>query len=791
MSCEYNIRLNNAFLKIFTKDLIKQCLFNVLIVILIMILDLKLKIPKIDDLTINYELFSDLLIASVGISGVFLGLYCSNMMSIFTSRYINAPKILADLFERDFLVNKCIKSISQFLVLSIIVLILNFIGYQPGFLLIIYCAIKAIMIIISYGLSGRRSFQISDVCSITEVLYLNIRKNFDDVAKKQLFRKDNDFQNHYRLVTKKNLEEIEEIIDYTLELSDVKESTVKKFLDQNILLLRNYMSIKNNIVYDSFWYEEEIVFPKWHRVLDTDVNIALTTGTSLQPKQEKNYFWIENSIYIINEKCLSVILPNLSFKALYHWMNKISSLCEQAVFSNDISVYLKYADSLKKIVLNAVLDKSKKYTSLEKGSLVENLMLVYIKLILSMKKYVKGINVSKILDESESFVDFDSTPKSVYYNHSDVRKLYNCIQVEIMIEGRRITPDWYINQIISKHIYDEMIGFYGVLDEILNHEVPDLSKEFFEKNYYFETMIIYSRMREMKTKSDDLIECVEKNIEQLKEYHKEKSIIWNDNPVSDFKEKQDQIFSELPEKWSKCSSYLAAENFRQIDDFPDFIGECYNHTCEFLIANIENSDYVSFEKIYKNFVDLVFIYSDVIKKDLLSVREPYLFAAVCNVMASPVIEFGYISGYAYILGEISNNECWKNLVTHEVDRMLKQATENGTPKDVFCKNIFMHLNVKKNIRPVIYNRDTIHSNWKNRFMRSLLESKYLAWEDDGFIKVLKSENMLLKAIVRDMQSHFILRCEAYEVFAIEILNKYVKEGDKFKSISGWEDKYDK
>ena len=790
-SCEYKIRLNNAFLKIITRDLIKQCLINGLIVTLIMILDSKIKIPKIDHITMNYELFSDLLIAAVGISGVFLGLYCSNMMSIFTSRYMNAPKILTDLFERDFLVNKCIKSISQFLVLSTIVLILNFIGYHPGFLLVIYCFIRAITIIISYGLSGRRSFQISDVCSITEVLYWNIRKNFNDIARKKLFRKDVNFQNHYRIITQNNLDKIEEIIDYTLESREVKESAIKNFLDQNILLLKDYMNIKNNIRYDSFWYEEKMVFTKWHKATDTEINIALTTGTSLQPKKEKNYFWIENSIYTINEKCLSVVVPNISFKVLYHWINKVSSLSEYAVFSNDVSVYLRYVDSLKRIVLNAVTDKTDKYTSLEKESLVENLMLVYIKLILSMRKYVVSIDISKILSESLTFTGFISTPRRLYYNHRDVRKLYDCIQAELRIEGHRVTPDWYVQQIIAKHIYDDMIGLYGVLDDILNHEVLSLSEEFLDKNYYAETMIVYSRMTEMKTKAEDLIVFIEKNIEQLKKYHKEKTIIWNDNPILNFKDKQHQIFSDLPKKWVKCSSYFTIENYRQIDEFPDFIGECYNQVCEFLIESIQDDDYVSFEKAYKNFVNLAFVYSDVIRKDLVSVKEPYMQDAVCNVIAGPMIELGYISGYAYIWGEISDKECWKNLVTLEFDKMLKQMAKSGIEEDAVCKNIFLHLKVKKYTRPAIYNRDVIHSNWKSRFIRKIIDSNYLVWENKGYVKVLKSENPLLKSIIGEPESHFMLHCEAYEVFAVEIMNKYVKVDEKYKSSSGWENKYEK
>lgn len=66
----------------------------------------------------------EILSALIGVVGVFLGLYCSNVMSMFAEKYANAPQKISRLFENDVVTNKCIKAITDYLIFSIIVLVL-------------------------------------------------------------------------------------------------------------------------------------------------------------------------------------------------------------------------------------------------------------------------------------------------------------------------------------------------------------------------------------------------------------------------------------------------------------------------------------------------------------------------------------------------------------------------------------------------------------------------------------------------------------------------------------------
>ena len=43
----------------------------------------------------------DIVIGGIGVAGVILGLYCSNMTSVYSSKYTNAPATISSVFQRD------------------------------------------------------------------------------------------------------------------------------------------------------------------------------------------------------------------------------------------------------------------------------------------------------------------------------------------------------------------------------------------------------------------------------------------------------------------------------------------------------------------------------------------------------------------------------------------------------------------------------------------------------------------------------------------------------------------
>jgi len=105
-------------LKMIFKKLIFAC---IMCFISIQIDNILLNITKSDAL--DNQLFLDIIIGGIGVSGVILGLYCSNMASIFSSKYTNAPESIIQLYQQDILTNKCIKQIVGYITVCVVLLV--------------------------------------------------------------------------------------------------------------------------------------------------------------------------------------------------------------------------------------------------------------------------------------------------------------------------------------------------------------------------------------------------------------------------------------------------------------------------------------------------------------------------------------------------------------------------------------------------------------------------------------------------------------------------------------------
>ena len=151
------------------------------------------------------------------------------------------------------------------------------------------------------------------------------------------------------------------------------------------------------------------------------------------------------------------------------------------------------------------------------------------------------------------------------------------------------------------------------------------------------------------------------------------------------------------------------------------------------------------------------------------------------VYSNPIIEYCMISGYAYLWGEISCDERWKELILEDAKRILV--------KDDMAKRFCEILSSVRYRMPAIHNRDVLHTDWKQRIENALKNSGNIIWKRDRFYEVYDGESKILKIVLSGKNFHNFFRYEAYEIYAIVILNQFVDEENRYHSRDGWEEKY--
>lgn len=783
------------FEKSVVKEFIKTFIKNICIIALILFLEQILVSEKCDGIfpyglqkwiiktnalvVEDRSLLIDVLSAIVGVAGVFLGLYCANIMSMYAEKYANAPQSISRLFENDIVSNKCIKAITNYLIFSVVVLFLQIIQIDIGIIMLIVLGVKALKIIVSFAFMSRRTYQFSDMYYVTNAVYKEIYRNLLHLNKGKMFTHDKNFQNHYKKQVKKCVGILAEINNYNLEKEEKISASVESFMKHNLALIYTYWQEKSKISYDSYWYDDKVVYKKWYSAFDTEIEMALKTGTLLGYNTEKNYLWLEEDIEQINDNGLQYLINQKSFAGLIRWLGTLENLSERAVESGNAVCYVDYLYKIQKKLQNTI--GKEKFSLEEEMALAEHIVVSYLGVLVGVRKYIEKWSEESCFCDVKLFERKSWKNPNRFYNYFDVNKIYDGVKAEIRLEKHRITPEWYINQVIAKHYYDELLQIYIKVNDSVNKYIPELAKELLDQNRDAGAMVVFAKYSEVKSKVNMLDVLIADKLDWLLGYHKEQSIVWNDKPEIDVEKNFDSIYKAMSSEWCKCTSDFVLNHWDIYGKYPDILGACATYLCDILIEAIVDNEIDTFASNYKNLLEILLLYQEYIRKELIGIKETFRQSAVVAVYSNPVIEYCMISGYAYLWGEISCDERWKELILEDAKRILI--------KDDMAKRFCEILSSVRYRMPAIYNRDVLHTGWKQRIESALKNSGNIIWKRNKFYEVYDGKSKILKTVLNDKNYHNLLRCEAYEIYAVVILNRFVDEENRYHSRDGWEEKY--
>lgn len=783
------------FEKNVVKEVIKAFIKNICIIALILFLEQILVSEKCDGIfpyglqkwiiktnalvVEDRSLLTDVLSAIVGVAGVFLGLYCANIMSMYAEKYANAPQSISRLFENDIVSNKCIKAITNYLIFSVVVLFLQIIQIDIGIIMLIVLGVKALKIIVSFAFMSRRTYQFSDMYYVTNAVYKEIYRNLLHLNKGKMFTHDKNFQKYYKKQVKKCVGILAEINNYNLEKEEKISASVESFMKHNVALIYTYWQEKGKISYDSYWYDDKVVYKKWYSASDTEIEMALKTGTLLGYNTEKNYLWLEEDIEQINDNGLQYLINQKSFAGLIRWLGTLENLSERAVESGNVVYYVDYLYKIQKKLQNTI--GKEKFSLEEEMALAEHIVVGYLGVLVWVRKYIEKWSEESCFCDVKLFERKSWKNPNRFYNYFDVNKIYDGVKAEIRLEKHRITPEWYINQVVAKHYYDELLQIYIKVNDSVNKYISELAKELLNQKRDAGAMVVFAKYSEVKSKVDMLDVLIADRLDWLLGYHKEQSIVWNDKPEIDVAKNFDSIYKAMSSEWCKCTSNFVLNHWDIYEKYPDILGACATYLCDILIEAIVDNEIDTFASNYKNLLEILLLYQEYSRKELIGIKETFRQSAVVAVYSNPIIEYCMISGYAYLWGEISCDERWKELILEDAKRILV--------KDDMAKRFCEILSSVRYRMPAIYNRDMLHTGWKQRIESALKNSGNIIWKKNRFYEVYDGKSKILKIVLNNKNYHNLLRCEAYEIYAIVILNQFVGEENRYHSRDGWEEKY--
>lgn len=781
-----------------SKVIIRQTTKNLLLAgillwadsVFISILEKKAAESNLNFLYLDLEIATNILLGGMGVAGVILGLYCSNITSTYSTKYANAPTNLAAIFQRDIITNKSIQQIVGYIILCLILLGACIFHFNISYISLVVMLVMTIRIAIIFSIAGNRTNTLSNTYQISENIYPEILVALKHVSGKSFYASDKSFQAHFQKICSNKLNDLKDISLFNKDNPSNQNAATFLFMSKNIALLDYYWEVKRIIRYDSLWYRDKVQYEPWHFASDHNVDLALKTGTSPQPKTVRDYWWLESEIEQINEICFEKLCRDGDFETILKYINLLSSLSFHAIDSGDILSWIHIIAKLQthftSLYFNSTLSEENNQIT---ASICAVFVATYISVLIGVNDYLGELDLRSILNDIvtiSSQKDADITLNRLF-NNQITEDILHRISVEIKLEGKKITPDWYLKQVSSKYI----ISFFNDLLEnivIICDNVIEFGTVFLKKKQYFQAAVIFSQFLQFMSKSKLTIATMDRNFNILHQQYIEPTIVWEDSKLDSAKQKIEAMQKQLPQLLVKCGGAFALTHWSKREDYPDLLGFCYNHICEALISSIEENDFETFKGAYSGFLAIMLLYQEYIRTDVIKIKEPHRQQGVFHVATAPIIEYAMISGFAILWGEFNHSPQWGELITTELQRFIKEDEDNHS---VTLKRITEMATARKHHMFGIGNRDVLQTGWKQRIERAIRNSGLCEYEYKSFgQKVLKTDSKLLKIFCGISFSDMGFTYDVEDIYFICCVNPYMPPESRYIGDFKWEEDLD-
>ncbi len=732
---------------------------------------------------VDDTVFAPFIIGGIGIAGVILGLYCSNVATIYSTRYVSAPRCIANAFQNDRLTRKSVSGIVDYIAFGVVILSATMVKAKVGWIVVFSSAVWSVVVIVSYSIAGNRAYHLSDVYSIADdsdrILYRIVTKRLHQA----IFSVDASFQNHFMKATEKQIDILKAIQKYGEHLDGNDHTTLTEFMCKNLAIVSVYWRNKKDISRLSMWFRDTPKYQKWHMTNDSESSLALRTGTALRAKGEHDYWWFENELFSINRASVRILTESQDYSSLYTYLLAVDGICRTAIESKEANYYVAQVDALRL----AIEDNVPKEKINEEGrktfaGLVEVISLLYLNLILETSKLYQEFNfqsiVSSVLKSIDKGCDYE---KSIVLRRRGNKEFYEKVITEIKVEGKRITPDWVIKQQVAKEEYVYLNSLLDIVREGLDHAFG-LGKIFSDNELYFEACIIFTRFHEYESKLSRFIYVVNNRKSELEEFHIDKALLWDNFRLKQLQETMAEWKKKTPTLLSKCSYHFALDNWKNSENFPDFLGESYNHICEDAVDAIICDDIEQFSVDYENLSKIMLLYQEYIRSDFVKKNNLYRAEYAYYMFTSPIVEWAQIGGLAILWGEFHGNMEWKNCVSDGSDAIfVKNGEKSNLPE-----KLIEYIQNRNSFMMGIGSRDILETGWQLNVANAIRESDMCETEYGIYGSALKTDSKLLKAFCPNIMD-LGFTTDPAEVFWVMCVNPHLPSEKRFKTTNSWDE----
>lgn len=602
----------------------------------------------------------ELLSITASIAGVLLALFYPVISTIASTVYAKVPSSLRKLLLNEKYIKGYLKAITYLTGISLATLIAFSFGFKPGNLILFLLLLLSLVVLFSLLKVGMWIHEFLEPKTLINTIRKDLIESIAAVTTSGINYKDNAFQNFHRKNTIIHLQNMTLITKLTLE-NDYNEEAIKTCFTSYINILRYYSIVKSNIPLKSEWFPKKRIHKSYFESTMTDRGLVFDTNTYVQPTNSENLFWLEENIIETLHKIMINSIKNENFELLrdcfiesnnlFHELgHNLNSKIANKLFSSNNLIYRKFVGSLK--VKSTKQDYELIKLELE---VVESYFRTFLGFEFYYIEKLKGLdyNSFKTFFEKISF----QNEKTIYESgfpfdlNETLEKISNNIKTEILIEGKKITPDWYLSQwICAEYLFIFSPQIQESISNTCKYLLDEIKFGSSNKMSLFASFASHIGIESL-TKITFKINELKNTINSLDKFIKVKDEFKWMKP--DF----DSILDLLKKEQTKLlletnANIIEISGLNWTKDYPDVFAHSYLLLTKSIFDALVNDNLELFKTLYPNFVNASFIAMLDNTKNFKHFDNPD------NVSFQTIIELMEITGYAYLFSDISKIKYW-------------------------------------------------------------------------------------------------------------------------------------
>jgi len=739
--------------------ILKSLFFNILkvlaLIIIFSILDntvfKELNVTKIS----NSELL-DYIIGGLSLAGILLGLYSSNIMSIYSTKYANAPERIRALFEKDRITLNLTSSISNYFFTCTVTLLLLIFKIKIGLIYVSWLSLYTLYILISYRLLGNSALKLIESFNLATEPIQNLYRVFNFFNHKpDRIHSDISLQEHLKKIASNNIADLNLILQYNLDKNENSSKPASDFSKRLLMVIYKYWLISNTIPYFSNWYKEISKFSKWHLSDQITLSIFIETKSHIPPKVKKNELWVEEELFSIEESILDYFMKNNDYDSITHFFTLLNSSISKIDSLNNLASILSFLTRIQSHIIDTFLNDTTDNQFTKKTQLTEIIAVTYSTLLNQILQSINKIHYETIYSQFKN--------KKFFFKPVNTKKywdLFNGLETELKIEGHQITPKKSIIEAMSADIKlyiedfltKEVFSFYNLYIKFGERQ--------FKSNNFFNAYIIFNHLSTTQKSITDL---------------------FKNNTDTEIAEQLSKKSKNIDNYLLKCSLQIYDKVNNLSIDFPDVIGYLFNQYTNKMLEFIISNDAVSFKNELKTFETISVYQTKNVEKTTHT--EPSN-GELC-MLISPRIEYLTICGYACFWGDITKNPVWGGIIKDNFK--IGYATDDLSKK---AEELSSMCTLEKNLGILATSyRGLLHNTWETKFMDVVTRKDLLTYTVDSYGQEwLSTDNTLIKQFLGNAKLYSPSLSPLYEYYAVTILNTHLSDTNQYITARHWNER---